>query len=93
MNNKSKHQHRQPISTPESQPITTVSDLLTTDDVNGILSDLNKVKHNISDLIVIYLDKETKRYSFQITANTLVTTVTWMLESTKLDVLEEDDEE
>ena len=81
---------------PNSARITkveTVNDLLTRDDINGILADLDKEKPNISDLIVIYLNKDDKRCYFQITEDTLTDRATWMLESTKLDVLNEDLEE
>lgn len=70
----------------------TVNDLLARDDVNGILADLDKVKPNVQDLIVIYVDAES-RYHWQITNSTLVSTATWMLESTKLDLLNTNSEE
>ena len=64
----------------------TINDLLTRDDVNGILENLNKVKPNITAAIVIYMDKD-ERYHRQITDGTLISTAVWMLESTKLDLL------
>jgi len=70
--------------------VKTINDLLTRDDINGILADLDKAKPNISDLIVIYMDKDKNRY-FLTTEDTLVSTATWMLEGTKLDVILEDD--
>ena len=72
--------------------IKTVNDLLTRDDINGILADLDEAKPDISDLIVIYVDKDKNRY-FLTTEDTLTSTATWMLESTKLDVIMEDTEE
>ena len=67
----------------------TVSDLFTRDDVNDILANLNKIKPNINGCIVIYLDKN-DRYSWQMTKDLKLATATWMLESTKLDILNED---
>ena len=75
------------------RPVTTINDLLTRDDVNGILTALDKVKPDITDLIVIYMDKRDNKYHQQITDGTLVSTATWMLESTKLDLLNEEVEE
>lgn len=92
MKGKDKRQHRIPNSA-RLPKVKTVNDLLTRDDINGMLADLDKEKPNISDLIVIYLNKDDKRYYFQITEDTLNATATWMLESTKLDVLNEDLEE
>lgn len=42
---------------PKSKRVT-VSDLLGEDDVNRILNELIKIKHDISSLIVIYEDRE-----------------------------------
>jgi len=86
------HSHRIPNSVRLTK-VKTIRDLLTRDDINGILADLDKEKPNISDLIVIYLDKRDKRCYFQITEDTLTDRTTWMLESTKLDVLNENVEE
>ncbi len=72
--------------------ITTVEDILTRDDVNGILIHLDKVKPDISDLIVVYYDKEGNRWNYQITEDTLVSTATWLLESAKLALLSENEE-
>ncbi len=73
--------------TKRTKRLTTIEDVLTRDDVNGILADLYKVKPNISDLIVIYMDSKDERYHFITTDNTLVSTATWLLESVKLDLL------
>jgi hypothetical protein len=55
--------------------------------VNGILADLEKVKPDISDLVVIYLNRSDKRYHAQFTDSTLESTAVWMLENVKLDIL------
>ena len=68
--------------------ITTIEDVLARDSVNDILIELNKDKPNISDLIVISVDREGKLY-YDVTKNTLVPMATWMLEATKLDLLNE----
>jgi len=86
------HSHKIPNSARLTK-VKTISDLLTRDDINGILADLDKEKPNISDLVVIYLDKRDKQCYFQITEGTLTDRTTWMLESTKLDVLNENVEE
>ncbi len=71
---------------PKKRKSVTINDLLTKDDINGILADLEKIKPNIKDLIVIYMDKNNK-YSWQITGNTLESLAVWLLESVKLDLL------
>jgi len=83
-----RHSHRIPNSARLTK-VKTINDLLTRDDINGILADLDKAKPNISDLIVIYMDKDKNRY-FLTTEDTLVSTATWMLEGTKLDVINEE---
>ncbi len=92
MKSNNKHSRRVAQSTKLIR-VKTINDLLARDDINGILADLDQKKPNISDMIVIYLDKETQKYHFQITEKTLVSTATWMLESTKLDILNSEDEE
>lgn len=83
--------HKKPIKLPrKKKSVCTINDVLTTDDINGILADLEKTKPEIQDLIVIYLDKKTQKYVWQITDNTLSSTAVWMLESTKLDILNAD---
>ena len=72
--------------------VRTVDDLLARDDVNGILADLAKLKPDIKSLIMIYLDHKDV-YHWNITDNTLESTATWMLESTKLDLLSREQEE
>jgi len=86
-----KNTHRIPKSARLTK-VKTINDLLTRDDINGMLSDLDEAKPNISDLIVIYMDKDKNR-CFQITETTLNATATWLLEATKLDVIMEDTEE
>lgn len=89
---KEKMPHRKPKSA-KLQKVKTVNDMLTRDDINGMLSELEKQKPNISDLIVIWLDKNDRKFYFQITGDTLVTTAVWMLEGAKLDVMNEDFDE
>ena len=91
MPGKNRRSHRIPNSV-RLPKVKTINDLLTRDDINGILADLDESKPNISDLIVIYMDKNKNR-CFQITENTLNSTATWLLETTKLDVIMEDTEE
>jgi hypothetical protein len=86
-----KNTHRIPNSV-RLPKVKTVNDLLTRDDINGILADLDEAKPDISDLIVIYMDKDKNR-CFLITEDTLNSTATWLLETTKLDVIMEDTEE
>lgn len=81
------------LKTKRTRRITTVEDILARDDVNEILGELNKVKPDISDLIVIYYDKENNRWNFKITGDTLSSTLIWMLEVTKNDILNYDSEE
>lgn len=73
--------------------ITTVEDILARDNVNDILVHLDKVKPNISDLIVVYYDKEGNGWDCQITEDTLISTATWLLESAKLALLNENEDE
>ena len=69
------------------------SDLLSRDEINDILSKLDEVKHDISDMIVIYMNKKEERYYYMITSDSLSSMITWMLESTKFDILKGDEEE
>ncbi len=66
---------------------TSINDLLTRDDVNGILAWLEKVKPNIQDLIVIYNDNEDGKTHFKTTGETLESLAVWMLETVKLDLM------
>jgi len=92
MPSKDRRSHRIPNSA-RLPKVKTINDLLARADINSIINELDKEKPNMSDLIVIWLDKNDKRYLFQITEDTLSDRATWMLESTKLDVLNEDTEE
>ena len=92
MPSKDRRSHRIPKSA-RLPKVKTINDLLTRDDINGMLAELDKEKPNISDLIVIYLDKDTKQYHFQITEDTLNAIAVWMLENTKLDMLNDELEE
>ncbi len=80
-------QNRIPTKLPKR--ITTINDLLASDEINTILSALDKEKPNIVDLIVIITNKEGD-YSWTITKHSKTSTATWMLESTKLDILSDD---
>ncbi len=71
----------------------TINDLLTSDEVNGILGELDKVKPHITDCIVIYTDKRDGKFHWQVTDNTLASLAVWLLESAKLDLLTAGDEE
>jgi len=89
---KDRRSHRIPNSA-RLPKVKTINDLLARADINSIINELDKEKPNMSDLIVIWLDKNDKRYRFCITEDTLSDRATWMLESVKLDVLNEDTEE
>lgn len=69
--------------------VKTVEDLLARDDVNAVLQELDDTKPNISDMVVIWLDKRDDTFYYEITKGTLVSTATWLLESTKIDLLSE----
>ncbi len=71
---------------------TSINDLLARDDVNGILDDLNKVKPNIKNLVVIYTDSTDSQRHFKITEGTLESLVIWMLETTKIDILNNEED-
>ena len=91
MQNKNKKQHRLPIKS--IKPITlrrakSFTDILAQDDVNGILNDLNNYKPDIKDMIVIWVDKNNDLW-FQTTEQIKQSTSVWMLENTKLDILNE----
>jgi hypothetical protein len=82
--------HREPIHKRKRTSVT-VNDILTRDDVNGILANLNGVKPHITAAIVIYLD-EADVYHWQMTEGTFMSQAVWMLESTKLDLLNSGEE-
>ena len=67
----------------------TINDLLARDDVNGIIENLNEVKPNITAALVIYLDKDNICH-YQGTEDTLESTLVWMLETTKLNLIDRD---
>jgi hypothetical protein len=64
----------------------TINDLLVKDDINGILSDLDKSKPDIKDLIVIQLPRD-GGYRMWITEDTLESTAVWLLECVKNDII------
>ena len=63
-------------------------DLLASDDINQILEDVNKVKPDIKHLIILWVDKDDNLY-FETPDDTPQSIATWMLECTKLDILNE----
>ena len=69
-----------------------IEDLLARDDINGILKDIDNIKPNIQDLIVLYTDKD-GRWHFTCNDDMLISTGVWMLEGAKYELLVEDDEE
>lgn len=88
MPSKDRRQHRMPNSA-RLPKVKTINDLLTRDDVNGILADMNKRKPDVTDMIVIYYNKEGNLYGWQITDNTHESLVVWLLESAKKDLMNE----
>ena len=88
-----RRKHRITKSAKIPKRVMTVNDILARDDVNGILADLDKLKPDIKTLIAIYLDNKDNEYHWRITDGTWVSTATWMLESTKLDLLNSEDDE
>ena len=67
-----------------------VDDILSADAVNAVLEKVQRQAPNISDLLVIYLDKETGKYYWHVTGNTLYSTAVWMLASVQNDMLNQD---
>jgi hypothetical protein len=67
-----------------------VDDILSADAVNAVLEKVQRQAPNISDLLVIYLDKETGEYCWHVTGNTLYSTAVWMLASVQNDMLNQD---
>jgi len=67
-----------------------VDDILSADAVNAVLEKVQRQAPNISDLLVIYLDKETGKYCWHVTGNTLYSTAVWMLDSVQNDMLNQD---
>jgi len=87
-----KGKHRIPNSARLTK-VKTVNDLLTRDDINGILADMDRRKPNVTDMIIIFYNKKTDTYGWQITDDTLAPLATYLLESTKLDLLSPVDNE
>lgn len=67
-NDRCKHRNLPPST--KLPKIKTINDLLTRDDINRILQNLDKRKPDITDMIVIYYNKDTDTYGWQITADT-----------------------
>lgn len=92
MPSKDRHAHRRVLNSAKLPKVNTINDLFARADINSIINELDKEKPNMSDLIVIWLDKNDKTFYFSITEDTFTSTAVWMLEGTKLDVLSEDTE-
>ncbi len=73
--------------------LVTINDLLMKDDVRGVFNEIEKVKPYIKDCIVIYIDSRDGLKHGQITDDTPVSLATWMLEVTKLDMLNAESED
>lgn len=69
-----------------------MNDLLAHDDVNDILDRLDKLKPNISDMIVIYVDKRDNLYRWECTDNTMASLGVFLLEMVKHDILHAGDD-
>jgi hypothetical protein len=91
MLNKNKKSHKVQIGKAKllksNEPVF-VEDLLANEDVNRILEDLHKIKPNINTLLVLWQDDENTYW--EITKDTNVSMAVWMLESAKIDLLNED---
>lgn len=87
-----KDTHRIPNSAKLTK-VKTINDLLTRDDINGILAEMDKRKPDITDMIIIFYDKEKDIYGWQVTEDTSAPLATYLLESTKLDLLSPADTE
>ena len=72
--------------------ITTVNDLLARDDVNDMLSRLDKEKPDIQDIIVITVDRKTQKYTVDYNDDILESRAVWLLERVKLDIMKGEDE-
>jgi len=64
----------------------TVNDLLTRDDVNGMLKDLQDKKPGIKNLVIIYTDGDNVNH-WSITSDTNSSMAVWMIESMKFDIM------
>lgn len=69
--------------------IHSVEDLLTRDDINDMLRDLDKNRIEITDLIIIWQNKD-EEIIYDITPNTKLSLAILMLESTKIDLLRDE---
>lgn len=72
--------------------IKTVDDLLASDNINEMLRDLDKQKSNISDLLIIYTEKDGSSY-YDCTPHTLKSLAVYMLEDTKLSLMDSEKED
>lgn len=70
-----------------------IEDLLAMDNVNDVLQEIDNTKPHISDILVIYIDKRDNQIYFEPTKETLRSLLVFMMESVKLTLLTEDDED
>ncbi len=81
------NRHKLPSPAKMLKGVKTLNDLMARDDVNGILQDLDIAKPNITDLVVVYIDRRDKKYRWQATEDTLTSTAVWLLECAKQDFI------
>ena len=75
-----------------AKKVTTVTDLLTRDDVNDILGELAKRKVKIKHMVVITVDSE-ETQQWWITNETVISKAVYMMEATKFGLMSGDYEE
>jgi len=76
------------VSKIRRQRITTVEDILASDDVNSVMAELQKAKPKMKSLIAIYNDGEYTHW--QITQGTPLSEIIFRLEMVKTSLLTED---
>ena len=74
----------------KSQRVTTIDDLLTSDDVKEILKDLVQGQAKIKDLVVCWTDRDGSVHA-EVTDDTLESMAVWMLESAKKWIMTEEE--
>jgi len=80
-----------PVHKPARKRVTTINDILSRDEITGMVADLQAQKPDIKDLVIIYTDGASV-YHWSISEDTLMSTAIWMLESTKNDLLNNQNE-
>lgn len=81
-----------PRSTRKIRKITTVSDILTQDDVKTVLDKLIKKQDDICDMICIYHNHE-GYVGYFVTSESTVERITYMMEQAKIWMLTEESDE